>query len=216
MKPETNELRKKTGGRPSLKQAEQIEEHILDNASHLFLNHGYGATSIESIARHAGISKRTFYHRFEDKEALFGAVVHRLLNRLRPASGIPHFMGKTIEEILTELARIILHASLDKEALALQRIMIAEAARFPELAVALDKHARKDAIDFIGAILEREVVKEHLQVRNVTFAAEQFLQMIISVPQRRALGLGIPLNELDKEQWVKDTVGLFLQGCHQK
>ena len=77
------------GGRPSRAQAEKLGERILDAATTLFLAHGYGATSIEEVARRARVSKRTFYHRFDDKPALFGAVVHRIVERLRPPGGVP-------------------------------------------------------------------------------------------------------------------------------
>src|SRR6266699_4535907 len=71
------------GGRPSRQHAARLGERILDAATHLFMSHGYGATSIEAVARRARVSKRTFYHRFDDKPALFVAVVHRIIDRLR-------------------------------------------------------------------------------------------------------------------------------------
>ena len=72
------------GGRPSRVEAEQLGERILDAATALFFTAGYGATTIEAVAKRARISKRTFYHRFDDKSALFSAVVHRTIDRLRP------------------------------------------------------------------------------------------------------------------------------------
>ena len=63
------------GGRPSRLQSAQLADRILDVAETLFLSHGFGATSIEAVAKRAGISKRTFYHRFPGKERLFEAVV---------------------------------------------------------------------------------------------------------------------------------------------
>ena len=59
-----------------------MNERILDVATELFLAQGYGLTTIEALARRAGISKRTFYHRFADKAVLFGAVVHRIVERI--------------------------------------------------------------------------------------------------------------------------------------
>src|ERR1700684_2799247 len=72
------------GGRPSRQQSAQLADRIIDVAEKLFLGHGFGATSIEAVAKHAGISKRTFYHRFPGKERLFEAVVRRLIERWRP------------------------------------------------------------------------------------------------------------------------------------
>src|SRR5260370_30343017 len=61
------------GGRPSRLESAQLSDRILDVATALFLGHGFGTTSIEAVARRAGISKRTFYHRFRGKEVLFEA-----------------------------------------------------------------------------------------------------------------------------------------------
>jgi AcrR family transcriptional regulator len=71
------------GGRPSRLESAQLSDRILDVATALFLGEGYGATSIEAIARRARISKRTFYHRFRGKEVLFETVLRRLIERWR-------------------------------------------------------------------------------------------------------------------------------------
>ena len=113
------------GGRPSRTQSEQLGERILDAATHLFLSLGYGATSIEAVARRARISKRTFYHRFENKPALFAAVVNRIIARLRPPADVPLLEGTNVDEILQRLAGIILRAALSAQAIALHRLIVA-------------------------------------------------------------------------------------------
>src|SRR3979411_2905469 len=75
------------GGRPSRLESAQLSDRILDVATALFLSDGFGATSIEAVAKRAGISKRTFYHRFNGKEMLFEAVVRRLVERWTPSFG---------------------------------------------------------------------------------------------------------------------------------
>jgi AcrR family transcriptional regulator len=201
------------GGRPSRIEAEQLGEHILDVATDLILSHGYGATSIEAIAQRAGISKRTFYHRFRDKADLFGAVVHRLVGRMRPPDDASLFAGGPLDDTLRRLGRVILRAALSPQALALQRVIVAEAVRFPELAAVLDREgARGEAIARIAALLEQAARAAGRPTGNAAFAAEQFLQLIVSAPQRRALGLGTPLTAAELDGWVRDAVTLFLNG----
>src|SRR5207302_9606531 len=72
------------GGRPSRRESALLSDRILEVATGLFLGDGYGATSIEAVARRAHISKRTFYHRFPGKEALFETVLRRLIDRWMP------------------------------------------------------------------------------------------------------------------------------------
>jgi AcrR family transcriptional regulator len=202
------------GGRPSRLESEQLREHILDTATREFLLHGYGATSIESVAREARISKRTFYHRFDDKPALFAAVVHRIIDRLRPPAGMPRLSGATFEEILEVVAELILRAALAPEAIALTRLIVAESARFPELAAAVyAEGSRQEAIELIAGLLERERAAGRLALDDPAFAAEQFLYMVMTVPQRRAMGLGPPLSPSALDAWAGNIVALFLHGC---
>ncbi len=207
---------RRRGGRPPRLQAEQIREQILDVATPLFLSHGYGATSIEEVAKQARMSKRTVYSRFRDKAELFGAVVHRLVERLRPPNAAPEqfFEGASLEAILQRLGRLILRAALSPPALALHRVIVADATRFPELAAAVNQEGtRRDAIRRIAALLERESSPGGLRADKAEFAAEQFLHMLVAGPQRRALGLGTPMSDDELDAWASDTVSLFLDGC---
>ncbi|HUC61433.1 MAG TPA: TetR/AcrR family transcriptional regulator [Alphaproteobacteria bacterium] len=206
------------GGRPSRLEAERLKDRILDAASALFLTQGYGATSIESVAARARVGKRTLYARFRDKAELFGAVVHRLIARLRPAGAENIFLGGGVEEILVRLADAILLAALTPEALALFRMTVAEGARFPELAAALDREgARREAIDGIARFLGSQIATGALRpLADPAFAAEEFLQLVVSVPQRRALGLGAPMTEAELRAWARNAVNLFLEGCGRR
>jgi TetR/AcrR family transcriptional regulator, mexJK operon transcriptional repressor len=204
------------GGRPSREASALLADKILDVATELFLRDGYGAVSIVAIARVARISKRTFYHRFRDKGDLFTAVVHRIVERLRPENDKALFEGDDLEHILLRLARIILDAALTPNALALHRIIIAEATRFPELAMVVSQQgASHEAVRRIGALLEREARAGRISVDDYAFAAAQLLFMVVSLPQRRAL-VGPPMTSSERAAWVKGTVNLFLNGCRSR
>jgi TetR/AcrR family transcriptional regulator, mexJK operon transcriptional repressor len=202
------------GGRPSKADAEKLEHLIVDAATELFFTLGYGATTIEAIAQRARISKRTFYHRFDDKPAVFSAVVHRTVERLRPPASVPLLQGKNLEEILLGLAELILHAALSAPAIALHRVIVAESSRFPKLAAVVNREgASEEATRLIAGLLEREASAENLAVDNPTFAAQQFLHMVVALPQRRAMGLGVPMTSTELHAWARDVVNLFLNGC---
>jgi AcrR family transcriptional regulator len=166
------------------------------------------------IAKQAGISKRTFYHRFNDKADIFRAVVHRLIGQLRPGNTEGLFEGASAEEILRRIAPIILQASLSPQSLALNRIILAESARFPELALVVNEQGmRKEAIQRIAAILDKEVQAKRFHIADTIFAAEQFLVMTVAGPQRRAYGLGNPMTKPELAKWADNAVDLFLKGC---
>jgi AcrR family transcriptional regulator len=202
------------GGRPSRSASLELNKRILDVATELFLAQGYGLTTIEALARRAGISKRTFYHRFNDKAVLFGAVVHRIIERVRPPPGVPLLEGATLHEVLRRLAGLILHAALSPPAIALHRLIVAESARFPELARALNAQgASQEAISLISGLLARELDNPDFTTAAREFAALQFLQLVVVVPQRRALGFDKPMSPAELEGWADSSVRLFLNGC---
>lgn len=62
-------------------QFEEIREEkrtlIMDSALEHFANEGFYATTINHIAKHAGISKGLMYNYFESKEALLDSIIKR-------------------------------------------------------------------------------------------------------------------------------------------
>ncbi len=201
------------GGRPSRLQSVQLSDRILDVATGLFLGDGYGATSIEAVARHARISKRTFYHRFRGKEALFEAVVRRLLERWMPRFDADLPAAPSLAETLRRTAEYMLKAALTPEALALHRMAITEATRFPALARILHDLGGAAGIERVARYLEAGIAGGEIRPIDARFAAEQFIMMVVTVPRRRALGLGAPFNPAERQGWIDETVALFIGGC---
>jgi AcrR family transcriptional regulator len=200
------------GGRPSRADAELLGERILEIATELFLKDGYGSTSIEAIAQAAGISKRTFYARHAGKPELFAAVVARIVEQIRPPPEVPLLAGTTLPEILERLAGLMLRAALSPRAIALSRLILAEAGRFPELLSRLDgERGRPEAVALIVSMLETHLNGPPLGREETQFAAGQFIQMVISWPQRRAM-TGTPMSAAEQADWIHRTTRLFLAG----
>ena len=122
--------------------------------------------------------------------------------------------GANLPEILRGLAKLILGAALSPPAIALHRLIVAESGRFPDLAAVVARQdASEEAIELIAGVLEREAHVGNLTLDNSTFAAQQFLHMVIALPQRRAMGLGMPMTSAEVDAWARDIVNLFLNGC---
>jgi TetR/AcrR family transcriptional repressor of mexJK operon len=200
-------------GRPRRADALLLRERILKVATDQFLDEGYGSTSIESVAARAGISKRTFYDRFEDKAALFAAVVHRIIEQIRPPATVPLLAGASLAEILQRLAGLILRAALSPQALALHRLVTGESSRFPELAYAVESEGRQsEATELIAGLLARAQRNAKIGTADQRFAADQFIYMVVTLPQRRALGFGLPMTPAELDAWAHKVVILFLEG----
>ena len=109
-------------------------EQILKGATRVFLQHGYAGTSMDRIAAEAGVSKQTIYSHFQDKEGLFTALIERVTTRqLRIDFGSEPFQGEpTI--LLRRVSQWYVSRMGDQEYVDLLRVVVAESARFPELA----------------------------------------------------------------------------------
>ena len=203
------------GGRPSRTESALLSDRILDVATKLFLADGFGGTSIESVAKQAGISKRTFYHRFRGKEALFEAVVRRLIERWMPPFDAALLDAPSLPEALRRSAEYMLDVALTAEGLALHRIVIAEAERFPRLPRILHELGAAPGVERIARHLDERIACGELRPIDSRFAAEQFILMTVTGPRRRALGLGKPLDGTELRAWIDNTVALFLDGCRR-
>ncbi len=76
-----------------------------------------------------------------------------------------------------------------------------------------EQGGRGEAVGSIAALLERAI---NPAPPDAAFAASQFLQMVVSLPQRRALGMGTPMTAPELDAWARDTVALVLNGCRAR
>ena len=110
----------------------------------------------------------------------------------------------------------MLEVALTPEALALHRMVIPEAQRFPGLARILHELGAASGIERIARHLERAHRQRRTAADRPRFAAEQFILMVVTGPQRRALGLGIPLTATEVTSWARNAVELFLDGARRR
>jgi TetR/AcrR family transcriptional regulator, regulator of autoinduction and epiphytic fitness len=121
-------------------RSEAKAEAILQGAIQEFLQHGYAATSMDKIAKAAGVSKATVYSHFRDKESLFNAVIQDLVkDKFQTIMGLdrPQSLEKEPKIVLSEIATTMLeNANSDRTFQDFIRIIMGESGRFPELAQA--------------------------------------------------------------------------------
>ncbi len=90
---------------------EVMEEHLLEVAARRFASAGYRQTTLDDIARHAGVAKASMYRYFENKQELlakiFLKVADTLARRLRPLRTAPLPPDEKLRRIVQELLRTI-------------------------------------------------------------------------------------------------------------
>ena len=115
----------------------------------------------------------------------------------------------SLEAALLTAGRHMLAVALTPSALALHRLMVAEAGRFPELATALRDSGARVGIERLCHLLGRHCPEA--SPRHLAFLAEQFQHMVLAGPQARALGLGECLDADALAAWCRDSAALFLR-----
>jgi TetR/AcrR family transcriptional repressor of mexJK operon len=71
-------------------------------------------------------------------------------------------------------------------------------------------------IERIAREFDRRIAIGEIRSIDSRFVAEEFILMVVTGPQRRALGLGTPLGSAELDRWIADTVTLFLEGCRSR
>jgi AcrR family transcriptional regulator len=188
---------------------------ILEAARTLFLRNGYLGTSMDEVAALAAVSKATVYKQFADKERLFSEIVISAVDE----AGDPNYedilsLGETVdlEADLRRLARRQLERAMQPQILQLRRLVIGEAARFPDLGRAFYERGAGRATAVLAQTFERLEGRGLLQVDDPALAAAQFNWLIMSAPISRAMLLGEdePPARRELKRYVDSGVAAFL------
>ena len=106
---------------------------LLDAAATVFLEHGFGITTVDLIAAEAKASKKTLYSYLASKEEIFIAAIKRVCERTLAPLYEFEIHDNDPEKLLIAFGLRLLAQVLSPEAIAVYRVAISEATRFPEL-----------------------------------------------------------------------------------
>ena len=151
---------------------------ILGAARRAFLASGFGAVSMDRIAREAAVSKATVYAHFASKEALFGAVVADVSEHRFGGFSAQELDPRAIEASLTTIARRFLELVLSPEGIAVNRIIIGEVTRFPALGEVFWQAGPERIRVQIEAFLRRAALAGTLALPDPRLAAEQLVSLV--------------------------------------
>lgn len=166
---------------------------VREAATMLFLRDGYLATTMEGIAKAAGVAKRTVYNNFPHKEGLFREVV-------MAATGIAEaFAASVVAELaapddlpaaLSVLARRLAAMFLDPRIVRLRRLLAGEAHRFPDLAAEYYRAAPGQIVSALAAAFASGALGRPLPPGDAHRAAEHFTFLVLGAGLDRAMFAG--------------------------
>jgi AcrR family transcriptional regulator len=207
-------------GRPPRELAGEVEQRILDAAQQVFLERGLGGASVDEIAARAGAGKPTIYARFPNKEALYAAVMLRMVESNISHAGLETISGTSLEERLASLARSLLRWMLSNDCIGLMRLAIAEARRFPDCASSVSGMMRDRGKAAIGRLLADAARTDELgsmpafAPERLTVTTQQFVDvMVLPLLMRALMGTKPEAFQSDIEPHIARGVAFFLAGC---
>jgi AcrR family transcriptional regulator len=149
----------------------------MDTAIDCFARYGYQATSIDRIAKAAGVTKGALYYHFKDKEELFVAIVAEYLVGISTMIDEVNSSGTDTRTQITELVRRILAQPPEQRSIIrlasqeLSNVSPENRARFLEM-----YHSR--FIGRITALLTAGMARGDLRPMNANIATWALLGMM--------------------------------------
>src|SRR6476646_7867356 len=202
-------------GRPPKDLAGDVKARILDAAQRVFLKRGYQGASLDEIAQTAPASKPTIYAHFPGKEALFEAVVARVLAGLTTLAGFQP-KARPVPAKLASLGSEGVERFIE-ETLCITRATIAEAERFPALSRHVHEAGRDQAAAAVSHVLTDAThtlsrgSKGPFSGKRSLATAQIFMDLILLPMLMRSL-VGETPKELRRElpSFMHERVGFFL------
>jgi AcrR family transcriptional regulator len=123
-------------GRPRQMQEVDRRGQLIAAAEGLFLHKGYHATTMDDVARCAGMSKKTVYQVFSGKSELFDAL---LSDWFAPFTEPIEAGDQPQRQVLAGALSRLANFALSERQVLLMRLLIAETSCSEEIATALDR-----------------------------------------------------------------------------
>jgi len=192
---------------------------VVDAARTLFMEQGYAGTTMDDIARRAGLTKRTLYNNYADKEALFRLIVADVIAvaetfardlRADLATGIT---AGNLREKLHDVAARIATGLVRAPVISLRRLVVGESRLFPELAQEYFDRAPRKVIGVLAESFERLMRAGVLRATpslDAHRAAAQFAYLVVGETLDRAMLTGVVPNDDEVRACARDGVETFL------
>ncbi len=166
---------------------------ILEVACAVFMEDGFAAASMSSIASRVGGSKGTLYNYFPSKQQLFEAMIRNECD-LKQAAMFDSLQveGEDVETVLREVGRRYTHLVLSEPTIILTRVVIAESTRVPELGRTLYEAGPKRGRVRLAAYIDMQMRAGRLRSGDAEHVVDQYCEMCLTPLYRQRLLNVIP------------------------
>src|SRR5690349_22013716 len=167
---------------------------IVAAALEVFVERGFAATKLDDVARRAGVTKGTVYLYFESKEALFKAVVREtIVPVIAKGEALARGFTGSARELLEQLVREYWRLVGETAAAGIPKLMMAEAATFPELTRFYYDEVVTRGHRLMAGVIERGIKNGEFRPVDVKLAAKLAMSPVMhATVVRRAFALCMP------------------------
>lgn len=188
-------------------------EEILEAALDVFVTRGYAAARLDDVARRAGVTKGTIYLYYPNKTALFKAVVRQsLVPRLEQAEAASGAHRGSSADALRQLMWTLWRTIGETRLSGIPKLIIAEAANFPELARFYWNEVASRALALVGSLIQRGIARREFRRVNPRFATMSLVgPLLFAVIFKHSL-LPVSGVQLDFSAFIDAHLENFLRG----
>ena len=202
------------GSNTRARQLAARREQLIAVAEQLFLQNGFANTSVNAIVREAGGSLATLYAEFGSKESLFESVLSERAARFFPEESSAPKQSLDAQAELRALATQMLKRMLSDDGLAVYRLAVHEAPRFPALRKALLEVGMPGLLDrtasYLQALADRGVLRVESSTEAMQLAASRFIALVQGQIVFSAACGGV-ISARTRSAHVSDAVEAFLR-----
>ena len=175
---------------PRQRRKEARPAELMASALELFVEKGFAGTRLEDVAARAGVSKGTLYLYFDNKEALFKAVIQEgIVPVLEEGAGLVEAFQGSSADLLRALIREWWQRIGNTPLAGVPKLMISEAGNFPELASYYHDAVILRGRDLMRRTLQRGIASGEFRKIDVETAIDViFAPVLMMVIWRYSLG----------------------------
>ncbi len=197
-------------GRPKTRSDEMERHRIVQTARDLFLDVGYGGTTMDAVAARCGVSKRTLYQLFPAKTDLFRVM---MADHRRSMLALPRPDGEDLPllEALAAIFRLDSDEIDNRDRLAFVRLVLADSDRFSEIGEMIEQEGAEPARRLLEAWLSDQQARGRLRAFPADALARMLMDMVFSVLIKRFPGDRL-LTVEERARHARLCLEVFLEG----
>ena len=180
---------------------------ILDEALVMFAENGYNGTNLRDLAAKLGLSKSALYKHYESKEAIWNALLDRMIEYYEERFGSTKQLPpqpKSLEELFSVSMKMIAFTVYDERVILTRKLLLTEQFRDERVCKLATQYFLDSNKSIFTAIFKRMMEDNLIRMSNSEMLAFAFTAPITSLIQ-------LCTREPDKKEEVMQQAESFIK-----